>query len=106
MKIYIPYILSGSLAALSVIVALFEIFQYRNRLNQIKIGAINALIMAGALIACLYFTYKGQTELLPEIRGNYVFGVFFPLGAMLFNSLANRFIKKDEQLVRSVDRIR
>ena len=103
---FIPYGISGLLAIISTIIALFEIFQYKNRLTQIKTGAINALIMAGALIAGIYFTYKGQTEFIPDIRGNYMPGTFLPVAALLFNSLANRFIKKDEELVRSVDRIR
>ncbi|MFC2123724.1 DUF4293 domain-containing protein [Bacteroidota bacterium] len=105
-KIYFPYIISAGLAFLSIVVALFEIFQYKNRLNQIKMGAINSLIMAGALITAIYLTYTGQTDFIPEIRGKYMMGVFFPVGALLFNSLANRFIRKDEELVRSVDRIR
>jgi len=29
-----------------------------------------------------------------------------PVAALLFNVLANKFIRKDEKLVRSVDRIR
>ena len=105
-KIYIPYIISAGLATISIVVALIEISQYKNRLNQIKMGAINSLIMAGALIIVVYTTYTGQTDFTPEIRGKYLIGIFFPVGALLFNSLANRFIRKDEQLVRSVDRIR
>ena len=104
--LYFPYIISAALAFLSIVVALFEIFQYKNRLNQIKMGAMNALIMAGALILPLYLTYTGQSAFMPDVKGKYLIGIFFPLGSLLFNSLANRFIRKDEDLVRSVDRIR
>jgi len=103
---YSPYIISAALAFLSIVVAIIEIFQYKNRLNQIKMGALNALIMAAAVILPLYLSYTGQSEFMPDIRGTYLIGIFFPLGSLLFNSLANRFIRKDENLVRSVDRIR
>ena len=104
--LYFPYAISAGLALISIVVALYEIFQYKKRLNQIKMGAINSLIMAGALVTAIYLTYTGQSDFIPEIRGKYLVGIFFPVGSMLFNSLANRFIKKDEELVRSVDRIR
>ena len=34
------------------------------------------------------------------------FGLFLPAAALICNMIANRFIRKDERLVRSVDRIR
>ena len=58
------------------------------------------------IAAATYLIYKGENSLGMESRGLFKPGYFLPLGAMILNSLANRFIKKDEDLVRSVDRIR
>jgi hypothetical protein len=62
--------------------------------------------MMAYIATATYFIYQGETELGMDIRGMFKPGYFLPLGAMIFNSLANRYIKKDEDLVRSVDRIR
>ena len=93
------------LAGLSVIVALFAIFQYRKRILQIKLGALNALLIGGTLIAATVSTYQAE-KMLPEGDAHYLTGFWLPVGALLFNLLANRFIRRDELLVRSADRFR
>jgi len=90
----------------SCLVALYSIFQYKNRLTQLKLGAVNAFIIMAYVATATYFIYTGEKEIGYESRGIFKPGYFLPLAALLLNSLANRFIKKDEKLVRSVDRIR
>ena len=97
-------------AILSAIVSLYAIFQYKNRMTQLKLGLFNIFLIAAALGFSIYFMYQGES-MIPVaiggvIRGTYKIGIFLPALALLFNSLANRFIKRDEDLVRSVDRIR
>lgn len=104
--IFYPYSISGGLAVISIILAFVEIFKYKNRLTQMKIGMINSLLMVSALVLLVVLSYFDQLELLPEVQGRYLPGLFMPAAALIFNSLANRFIRKDEKLVRSVDRIR
>lgn len=94
------------LAAVAAAVAVFSIFQYRNRLRQILLGAINSLIMAGVLALLLYHSFKGADMFAPYDRGQYSTGFFAVVGALLCNMLANRFIRRDENLVRSADRMR
>ena len=105
-KIYYPYSISGGLAVISIILAFMEIFSFRNRLTQMKIGMFNALIMVASLLLLVVLSYFDQLELMPEVPGKYLPGLFMPAAALIFNSLANRFIRRDEKLVRSVDRIR
>jgi hypothetical protein len=93
-------------AVLACLVALFSIFQYKARLMQIKLGAINAFILMVYIGLATYFIYQGENRIGFEARGVFKAGYFLPLAALILNSLANRFIKKDENLVRSVDRIR
>jgi len=93
-------------AVLGAVVAILEIFKYKNRLTQIKLGALNALIMAVTLGAAWYFSYQAETWVAPQTQGEYEIGFFVLPIALLLNVLANRFIRRDEKLVRSVDRLR
>jgi len=101
-----PAFYLAGMAALSCLVALYSIFQFKNRLTQIKLGAVNAFVIMAYVATATYFIYTGENQMGYEARGIFKPGYFLPLAALLFNSLANRFIKKDEKLVRSVDRIR
>jgi hypothetical protein len=101
-----PTFYLAGLAALSCLVALYSIFQFKARLKQMKLGAVNAFVLLAYVALATYFIYTGEEQIGHEVRGVFKPGYFLPLGALLFNSLANRFIRKDEKLVRSVDRIR
>ncbi len=103
-KTYFPFTWIGILAVISILVAIFEITRYNNRLLQIKLGTLNSLFMAGSLILAAYFA----TDFIKQegVSGHYGVTFFLPASALFFNLLANRYIRKDERLVRSVDRIR
>ncbi|MEQ9426316.1 MAG: DUF4293 domain-containing protein [Cyclobacteriaceae bacterium] len=98
------YIAIVSLLAAGV--AVYSTFAYKKRLTQIKLGALNSLLMGGALGLSVYFSLQGQELFDPNIKGAYGVGFYSIFAALIFNLLANRFIRRDEQLVRSVDRIR
>lgn len=95
-NIYYPIILNILVIVLSISV----IFLYKNRILQYKLA--NLLILLNVFIIGLLF-------LLPYAKEgsiNYEFGAFLPIIGAIFAFLAGHFIKKDEQLVRSSDRIR
>ncbi|GAA4308466.1 DUF4293 domain-containing protein [Nibribacter koreensis] len=95
------------LAAAAALIALYEIFQYKSRLTQMKLGLLNSLILAALVGVVFYFSsYVGEDLVATKERGEYLSGFYFPFIAMLMNVLANRFIKRDEDLVRSMDRLR
>ncbi|MEM9391103.1 MAG: DUF4293 domain-containing protein [Bacteroidota bacterium] len=104
LKTFFPYTFIAVLASAAIIVALFEILRFNNRLLQIKLGALNSLLIAGSLILAAYFATDFIKEL--NVVGSYGLAFFMPAAALFFNLLANRYIRKDEKLVRSVDRIR
>lgn len=93
------------LAILAAGTALFSIFQFKNRLTQIKLGALNSLFMVGEVGLIYYFSTKAE-PIIPDHQGSFLVGFFIITIALLFNSLANRFIRKDDRLVKSADRIR
>lgn len=101
---YFPYAYMAICAVISSIIAIFSITKFKDRLMQMRLGALNSLFMAGALGCGAYLS----TDLMKEVgaSGNFGIGLFLPAAAMMFNMLANRFIRKDDKLVKSVDRIR
>ncbi|MBB6328645.1 glucan phosphoethanolaminetransferase (alkaline phosphatase superfamily) [Algoriphagus iocasae] len=96
----------AALASFVGFLAIISIFQYRNRGRQMMLNMVNSLLMVG-LVATIFLTTNGiNSELGANDNGQYQIGFWAVLAAMVCNMLANRFIRKDEALVRSVDRIR
>lgn len=91
---------------LAIAVAIWSIFMYKNRLTQVKLGMVNSLLMAAAIGVTVFFVMKGEPLIDPSKPGVYEVGFYMYLGAMMSNLLSNRFIRKDERLVKSVDRLR
>jgi uncharacterized membrane protein len=94
------------LALAAAAVAGYSITQYQKRITQIKLGALSSFLMAALLLTCLYLSNQAEKELNPTEQGNYVIGFFLPVVGLVGNLLANRFIRRDEMLVRSADRLR
>ena len=88
---------------ISAILALVAILLFKNRKNQFVLNRLNLLIN---LILLGFFVYRslnlsGETEV--SEKG---IGMLIPVISIVFLVLANRAIKKDEDLVKSVDRLR
>ena len=101
-----PVWVIGLLAAGAAAVAAFEIFQFRNRTRQLLLGTLNLLLITATLGATFYFSNKGEQMLNLKLEGQAQIAFYLPTLALLLNLLANRFIRRDEQLVRSADRLR
>jgi glucan phosphoethanolaminetransferase (alkaline phosphatase superfamily) len=96
----------AALAAFAGLLAIISIFQYRNHGRQMMINMFNSLLMVG-LVAIVFLTTNGvNQELAAPDNGEYQIGFWAILVAMVCNMLANRFIRKDVALLKSVDRIR
>ena len=89
---------------LSTALTLLSVVSYKKRQNQFVIGRLNIILN---LILLGLFVYRslnlsGETLAVSE-KG---IGMFLPVLAIVFLVLANKAIKKDEDLVKSVDRLR
>lgn len=93
-------------AALAALVMFFSITRYKNRMTQVKLNALFSLITAAVLVGMYLYISKANQLFDPQAQGIFLAGFYLPIVAMLNNFLANRFIRKDENLVRSADRIR
>jgi len=80
------------------------IFMYKNRILQIKLSSFSivGLLALGGLIC--YYAWSGAKILASVFSFNSFTGIPFIAAILIY--LAIRAIKKDEMLVRSIDRIR
>ena len=89
---------------LSTTLTVLSIVSYKKRQNQFVIGRLNIILN---LILLGLFVYRslnlsGETPAVSE-KG---IGIFLPIVSIVMLVLANNAIKKDEDLVKSVDRLR
>ncbi|MGB0891374.1 MAG: DUF4293 domain-containing protein [Flavobacteriaceae bacterium] len=94
----VPVLFLGS-ALLSVI----SIFLFKNRQTQFVVNRINILINLFLLGMLIYLSLNLPGETSVSKKG---IGMFLPILVILLLVIANRAIKKDEDLVKSVDRLR
>lgn len=87
---------------ISALLAIVSIFKYKKRQLQFVLGRIIILINLFLLGILIYLSLNIPGEASSE-KG---IGMFIPVVAILFAVLANKAIKKDEDLVKSVDRLR
>jgi hypothetical protein len=87
----------------SAILSIVTIFLFNNRKLQFVIGRIIILINLFLLGLLIYLSLTLSGETLVSEKG---IGMFLPILAILLVVLANKAIKKDEDLVKSVDRLR
>jgi hypothetical protein len=87
----------------STVLTLFNIFNYKTRQKQF---VINRLSMILNFILLGFFVYRSLNlsgEALVSEKG---IGMFLPAISIVLLGFANKSIKKDEDLVKSVDRLR
>ncbi|AWW31258.1 DUF4293 domain-containing protein [Echinicola strongylocentroti] len=96
----------GILAVLAAIIAIYSLSQFKNRTKQMFLNMINSLVMVANLGLIVYLTYVENMDFNATASGAFMIGFYCIVAAMIFNIVANRFIRKDEMLVKSVDRIR
>ena len=101
-----PYLVIGVLAIIISLLAIYSILRYDNRVLQLQVGAINSLLLTALVSVMVYWAVQTQEAWLPEIGGSYQRGFMMPMLAVAGNLLANYFIRKDERLVQSANRIR
>lgn len=94
------------LAVLTLLVPLVTIFLYKKRELQLKMSSLNVFL--NALLCGLIFLYYADNvqEKLSAETISYTFGVYIPLINMVLSVLAMRWIRKDIELIKSVDRLR
>lgn len=98
----------GVIVALSAIVPLVTIFCFKNRKLQIRLCAVELVLLVGSVIFMAIYYYLGSrmfSQLEFSMQG-FRIAIIFPIVSLILDYLALRAIFHDEMLVRSLDRIR
>lgn len=87
----------------SGIISFVVIFLYKNRKRQLIFNYINILINVVLVGLLIYRLYNLPGGVVASEKG---IGLILPFISIILLVMANRSIKKDERLVKSIDRIR
>lgn len=93
----------GVFFLLSAILSVITVLGYKKRQNQFVVNRINILINFYLLSVLIYLSLKLPGEMQISEKG---IGIYFPIAIIVLLVMANKAIKKDEDLVKSVDRLR
>ncbi len=88
---------------LSAALALIALFLYKQRRNQFVLNRLNILTQLFLLGFFVYRSLNLPGGVSAPEKG---IGMLIPVVSVVFLALANRAIKRDEDLVKSVDRLR
>ncbi|MEI6898849.1 MAG: DUF4293 domain-containing protein [Bacteroidota bacterium] len=91
--------------SLTIVLSALSIFMFKKRRIQLWFVNISFLLTV-ILIMLLFFYYTGYVEKLANAVTSYRLGIAFPLVSLVSLVMASRAIRKDEALVKSVDRLR
>jgi hypothetical protein len=88
--------------AVIALISLAAIFLFKNRVLQMRVVLINGII------SFLYVAFMAFGVTMHALNDKFTPqpGIILPLFLLIFNFLAHRSIKHDENLVRSMDRLR
>ncbi len=96
-----PYVIAVFI--LAALLSFISIFMFKNRKNQFVINRFNIILTLCLLGFFVYRSLNLSGEAMISEKG---IGMFLPVISIVFLVLANRAIKRDEDLVKSVDRLR
>ncbi len=91
------------LIGISVLLTVISIFNFKRRKGQFVLNRLNIISNFVLLGVFVYRSLTLSGETLVSEKG---IGVLFPIISIVFLVLANKAIKRDEDLVKSVDRLR
>ncbi|OBX21708.1 MULTISPECIES: DUF4293 domain-containing protein [Bizionia] len=92
-----------ALFLVSAFFSIFSISRYKSRKSQFMLGRLNIILNFILLGLFVYLSLNLSGETIVSEKG---IGIFLPIVSIVLLALANKAIKKDEDLVKSVDRLR
>ena len=106
-----PYAL-GVLLLLVIFLSVVSILLFRKRMRQLRLTILSSLFLVGYIVVYALFAYfyKENIDLTLSTVDTSMFHVrfvtLFPVLSLILNIMAIHGIRKDEALVRSLDRLR
>ena len=99
----VDFIEYTALFVVSALLSVVAVFQFKSRQNQFVLGRLNIILNLILLGLFVYRLLNLPGALEDAEKG---IGLFLPVISIVLLVLANKAIKKDEALVKSVDRLR
>ncbi len=100
------HILLGALCILGGLLSLVAIFLYKNRPLQLRLGYF-VMVFAVLIIITAVMVFLNESQGIDsKVNISEGFGIGMPILTIILVALANRFIKKDQNLIKSMDRLR
>ncbi len=90
----------GALACLTAILL------FKNRIMQMRVTILSLVASILLPVVAYFLMYKEGTPVPAGVTVQDTLGMYLPALSICFSALALRFIKKDDQLVKSMDRLR
>ncbi len=87
-----------------MILTVITTYKYKKRLLQLKLGNLNLLLLLILIVLSFFYIDAIKNQIAAEV--SYSVGLFFPFISIILILLANRGIRKDEALIRSINRVR
>lgn len=94
------------LAIIVMAISIFSLFSFKKRLLQMKLGLANSMTMLVLMVVNVLTIYKAEKVFNEAQKGDFSFGFWAIIAGILCNIAANFFIRKDEKLVQSSNRMR
>ena len=94
------------IAVVITLLPLVTIFMFRNRKQQMRMIAYNLVAESAFITAALAMVSKLDKQTPPPVNGSYWIGAVLPIVAIVFLIMAMIGVRKDDKLVKSVDRLR
>ena len=95
-----------ALASVGAALAIITIFLFKNRKLQVRLGYVVMLMAILLPLVSIWLLHNDTSTADSAVQVKDQWGMFVPLGAILFEVMATYFIRKDDHLVKSMDRLR
>ena len=99
----------GTIQGIVIVLTVVIIFLFKNRQLQIKMAKLNILLIAFQIAAIVMYSDAVKAAINPnveEVVTSFKLGALVPVVSLVLTYLSIHFIKKDEALVKSADRLR
>lgn len=93
------------LTVIGILLSIVAIFMYKNRTLQQRLGLLGIIISIFLPLLAALLVYK-EADNIGTSSLNDGMGIYLPVIIIILLALAIRFVKKDDQLVKSMDRLR
>ena len=94
------------LAGLGALMAFLAIFLYKNRPLQIRLSYLSIIMGVLILIVASVLFYNEAAVIYEKAKIDDCIGLYMPILGLILGFIAVVFIRKDEKLVKSMDRLR